>query len=78
MEALQEHLQPKKTLLLSWNKVVIGSCIFKTTEELLEIASPSSEVLDLVIHTSTPLAPQQWMLIQITQINTRALSGICV
>lgn len=78
MEALQEHLQPKKTLLLSWNKVVIGSCIFKTTEELLEISSPSSEVLDLVIHTSTPLAPQQWMLIQITQINTQALSGICV
>ena len=45
----------KTNLLLSWNKVVIGSCVFKTTEELLEISSWSSEVPDLVIHTSTPL-----------------------
>ena len=49
MEALQEYSQPekKKNLLLSWNKVVIGSCAFKTTKESLEISLPPWKVLDL-------------------------------
>ena len=50
MKALQEHSQPgekKKDLLLSWNKVVIESCAFKTIKESLEISSPPWKMLDL-------------------------------
>ena len=37
----------KKDLLLSWNKVVIESCAFKTIKESLEISSPPWKMLDL-------------------------------